>query len=230
MKKFLQTAKSVVASMASYIIFQVAFACALLLLPFIANAQAAQTSIEREGQSNQYQLVFHQDPDAPVSLAGVEYYVVVSGSSPTIALSVPNASWLFDPSATTITVGSPVVTGTTYKFPIYVWRNDEEPQDGDGLYLEFTLTDGIAIVVEDFPGKSAPQTSVTYHESSVLESLLSTAQEVSVWALDGRLVQFLTGDDLAQGAAKMWRNLESGIYIVDGKRADQRHTYLKVKR
>jgi hypothetical protein len=216
--------------LASYITSQAAFAIALMLLPFLTFAQASQTTVERIGCTDTYNLIFHQDPDDPISLAGVEYNVVVSGTSPSISLSVPDDTWLFEVGETILNVGSPEVSGTTYKFPIYAWREDNDPQEGDGLYLRVTASNGIVIAVEDFPTKAALTALSDGETPSSLMLVLQQATSVTIWNLEGTHLGQFVAPDLPHQVIMLWPTLGHGIYILQAAMADKRMVSLKLRR
>lgn len=198
---------------------QATFSCMLgmliLLAPILCRAQfAANTSISQIPYTNVFNLTFVQ-PSPSISLAGVEFYVVVEGEDPKITLQVPESSWIFEEDDTDLSVGSPTVVDEVYWFPIEAWRPDNVPQSGYGLYLQVVATDGIVIAIEDFPTKLQDwETQLSQGHPSTPNTALQDLVEIRVTDLSGRPRATIRSEQDLSRFQEVWAALPTGVYLI----------------
>lgn len=195
------------------------FLLLLFCMPRSGWSQASQTDIVYISGTT-YQLVYNQeDPCDPVAFSGVEFYLVVTGTDPEITLSAPAGSWLFagddDP---VLFVDEPEVCGSTYKFPILALRSDNEPQSGEGMYLQVDVDDGILVAVEDFPTKRVLGPQVQAGEATALlnwtgksPANLKTLRVVDLHGVD--VLQW-ESQQSHQALERLWTTLPHGVFIL----------------
>lgn len=193
-----------------------------------AHGQAAQTAFSQVGSTDVWELSFTEE----VQLAGVTYYIGVSGYDPSVILSVPDNSWLFEPSETNLDVGEPVEESGYLWFPITAWRNDNEPQQGEGLYLEAEVDGGVIIAIEDFPTKAAftngnAQSQVADHS---LQSYMQSATRVEIYDIQFISVSRLDAPHLDAQWKTLWRDLKPGFYLATIQMKDGTQATVKFAR
>lgn len=208
----------------------------LMILSFhvTCKGQSSGFSLSACNSFGTYDLNYDQTPGSQTGDTAISVLVYVevgeSDEFPSLDVSVHPTSWLFDTSNTAIDVIPKDILSGWASFLIEASRDDGIPQWGSGPVLRLADTEGIGVIVLDFPGKKPSdwpsEISLACTRTQFEFSSKFPVKEISLYDLDG---QFVAGK--TETAFTKWscpKHKVQGVLLVLVKMADDQVLFRKI--
>ena len=208
----------------------------LMILSFhsTCNGQSGSFSISSTSSFGTYDLNYDQAPGSQTGDTAIFVLVYVeigeSDEFPSLDVSVPPASWLFDSAGTTINVIPKDILSGWASFLVEATRGDGVEQYGSGVVLRLADTEGIGVIVLDFPGKKPEELdgeiTITHSKDEFKFSSGNPLKAISLYSLEGHFIDGIAGGEFIGWSCP--KPCGQGIILVRIELKDGRFLHRKI--